>query len=397
EVLYNKATGFMHMNHMQAVLSNTETTYRIGSVTKMFTATMILQLVDEGKLSLDTKLAEYYPKIANADKITIRQMLNHTSGIHSFTDDSVYLEYYTTPQTQEQLLDRFYKLTPDFEPGKETGYSNTAYVLLGYIIEKITGNTYAEELKKRITKVADLENTYYGETTKARRNNEAHSFNYDGKDWKEAPETDMSVPHGAGAIISTPNDMVKFITALFTGKLLKPETLELMKTCDKSGFGLGCMSFGFQDKVAYGHGGSIDAFESNLAFFPGDSLAVAVCSNGLNYSMNQLMIDLLSIVYKNDFQLPIFTEFILNAETLEAYKGVYAAPGFPLKITVTPQGNQLSAQATGQPSFILEAQSETLFKFDPAAITIEFVKDENGTINTFKFTQGGFKTVFVKE
>lgn len=396
KVLYNKATGYRKVDGEHKTASDINTRYRIGSISKMFTATMILQLVDEGRLSLDSTLAKFFPKMANSGKITIRQMLNHTSGIHNFTNDEEYLQYYTQGQTQEQLLERFYKLKPDFEPGTGTEYSNTAYVLLGFIVEKATNNSYAQELKTRIADKAGLKNTYYGKPADVKQN-EAFSYNYDGKNWNEDKETDMSIPHGAGAIVSTPNDKAAFITALFTGKLLKPETLEQMKTVDENNFGLGCMEFQFRDKVAYGHGGSIDAFESNLAFMPGDSLAVAVCSNGLNYSMNQLMIGLLSIIYIDSYQLPIFTEFALDAEKLEAYKGIYAAPGFPLKITIAPDGNQLTAQATGQPSFMLEAQSETLFKFDAAAITIEFVKEENGAINSFKFTQGGFKTVFVKE
>src|SRR5690606_9537400 len=127
-----------------------DTKFRIGSITKMFTATMILQLVEEGKLTMETKLGAYFPSVPNAKEITIEQLLNHHSGLYNITDEE-YLNYYTQPKTQQEILERIAKQTPDFPPGERGAYSNTNYLLLGYILEKLTDKSYAENLHSRIT------------------------------------------------------------------------------------------------------------------------------------------------------------------------------------------------------------------------------------------------------
>ena len=168
KVIYSRAVGISHIGDKGYVPADTKTKYRIGSITKMFTATLVFQLVEEGKLKLDDTLNKFFPEIPNAKKITVAQMLNHHSGIHNITDDAAnYLSYSRRPQTREQMLAIIAKTTPDFEPGAKAAYSNSNYILLGYIVEKLTGKSYKDALNERIAAKINLADTYYGGKTTA--------------------------------------------------------------------------------------------------------------------------------------------------------------------------------------------------------------------------------------
>lgn len=164
-VLYQKAIGFASINDQGKVPATIHTRYRVGSISKTFTAVMIFQLIEKGKLSLNDPLAKYFSTIPNADKITVSNLLNHRSGIYNFTNDPAYLQYMTQPKSQTEMVEIIAKNKSDFEPGTKFEYSNSNYVLLGYIIEKITGKTYSENLDQRIVKKLNLKETYIGTKT----------------------------------------------------------------------------------------------------------------------------------------------------------------------------------------------------------------------------------------
>jgi D-alanyl-D-alanine carboxypeptidase len=295
-MLYQKAIGYQQINNGIKIPATTKTKYRVGSISKMFTASIIFQLIQEGKLSLTTSLATYYPQLPNAEKITIGEMLSHRSGLHNFTSDSLYRSYMAKRQSEAHMIALFEKEKPDFNPDEKFEYSNTNFVLLGYIIEKITGKTYAEELKQRITSKIGLKDTFYGGKINS-ANDEAYSYTFN-SEWEQMPETDMSIPGGAGGIVSTPTDLVKFIEALFDGKLISQDNLEHMKTI-KNNYGMAMMQMPFDNKISYGHGGAIDGFLSMLGYFPEDKLAIAYISNGVVFSTNDVMIGALSIYFIN--------------------------------------------------------------------------------------------------
>lgn len=221
--LYSRAIGYSWYG-TQNIPANTGTKYRVGSVTKMFTAAMIFQLIEEGKLSLNTKLSEFYPQIPNAEKINIAEMLNHSSGIHSFTGEADhYKSWLGQAQTPAQLVARMISRS-EFEPGSKHEYSNSNFILLGYIVEKFDKRSYAVSLKSRITAKLKLSNTYYGGKISAFAN-EANSYKWINNTWQTDTETDMSIPGGAGAIVSNPTDLDAFMYALFTGKLVSMASL----------------------------------------------------------------------------------------------------------------------------------------------------------------------------
>jgi len=388
-LVYQNSIGFSQINIGTKTPATFETKYRIGSISKMFTATMIFQLIDEGKLSFETPLARYFPQLPNAGKITIREMLNHRSGLHNFTSDSLYATYMGSPKSEAEMIAIFGRQKPDFEPDTKAEYSNTNFVLLGYIIEKLTGKTYGEELKKRVTAKIGLTQTYYGTKTNLTKN-EVYSYNYQGQ-WTQMPETDMSIPGGAGAVVSTPADLVKFINALFDGKLISPTSLELMKTM-RDNYGMAMFAMPFYDKKGYGHSGGIDGFLSLLFYLPQEKIAIAYTSNGTRYSYNDVVMGALSIYLNKPFTIPEFKTITLNTTDLDKYIGEYSSTQMPSKIYITKKNATLFAQATGQRAFPMEAKGDNKFVYASAGAAFQF----EPTKRSFTLTQGGTTYLFTK-
>lgn len=379
--VYQRSIGYADVENK--IKSNENTRYRIGSISKTFTATIIMQLVDEKKLSLGTKLSTFFPEIPNAAKITIEQMLRHHSGINNFTEDEKYRDWMEKPQTHEEMLKKIVKLGSGFEPGTKALYSNSNYVLLSYIAEKIEGKGFPEILNSRIVIPCRLQNTGYGGKIDTKKN-EAKSYRKP-KEWVPASETDMSIPAGAGAIASTPTDLNRFLLALFSGKLVSDSSLQNMEKI-VDGFGIGIIKFPFYDKKTFGHTGGIDGFQAIAGYFPDDKVLVSYISNGVVMSRNDITIGILSIYFGNDYKLPEFKQpIVLKPEDLDLFPGIYSTPKLPMKLTVTKIENQLSAQATNQPSFLLEAIEKDKFVFEEGGIEIQFIPQDQKLI----LKQGG--------
>lgn len=391
-VVYSRAVGSSRIVEKDKKPATAATKYRIGSITKMFTATLIFQLIDEGKLKTTDTLDKFFPQIPNAKKITVAHLLNHRSGLHNFTDDADYPTYLTKPKTPAELVALISKSKPDFEPNARAAYSNANYVLLGYIVERASKKSYQTVLKEKITAKIGLSDTYVGGKIGAKEN-ESFSYNYIG-DWKPSSETDMSIPGGAGAIVSTPTDLTKFIEALFNSKLVSPNSLSQMKTITDN-YGMGMFQYPVYGKKAFGHTGGIDGFNSMLLHIPEENLSVAYISNGMVYPVNDILLGVLAIYLNRPYEIPTFEAVAVTvaAEDLDKYIGVYSSADVPLKITVTRENGALSAQATGQPAFPLEATAKNKFRFEPAGVVLEFDAEKNQMI----LRQGGGQFLFTKD
>lgn len=389
-VFYSRAIGYSQINGAEKKPVSETTKYRIGSITKMFTASMVFQLVEEKKLNLTDTLDKFFPQIPNAQKITIAQMLGHRSGIYELTSDAEFRSWKSQAKTKEEIVALIAKGKPAFEPGAKAEYSNSNYVLLGQIVEKVGGTSYQDALKQRITSKIGLKDTYLGTGFAEPSKNEGFSYNYVG-DWKQETETHLSIPGGAGAMISTPNDLTKFIQALFDGKIVSKESLEQMKPKEK--YGMGINSFPFGDKTFYGHGGGIDGFRSILVYYPEEKLALAYTSNGVNYPSNNIVNGVFDIYWKTPFEIPTFETVAVSPEVLDKYVGVYSTSDAPFKLTITRDKSTLIAQPTGQPAFPLEATAQDKFKLESRGVVLEF--DAAKTQLTFK--RGGRDVVFTKE
>lgn len=365
------------------------TKYKIGSVTKTFTAVMIMQLVEEKRLKLEDKLSKFYPQIPNADKITINDLLRHRSGILDYVNADSTVNV-MTKVSKKEMIARIAGYPSVFEPNSKAEYSNSNYYLLGCIIEDLTKVSYATNLKNRITNRLKLRDTYMVDKVDRKRN-EAYSYLYDGTTWNLFPEWDMSLPFAAGGITSNANDLTAFMRGLFNGKLLKqPSSLDEMTKLNQS-YGIGLVTFPFGERKFFGHTGGIEGYKSVVGYYPTEKLGISLIVNGDNFNRNDIMMGILSIYYKMPFPFPNLTSLKVDENILKNYAGVYSSKDILLKITVKIERGELIAQATGQNSFPLNAVSNTEFTFDSAGITMKFGD------KTMVLKQGGMEFKFVKE
>ncbi|ACU04619.1 serine hydrolase domain-containing protein [Pedobacter heparinus] len=387
KMVYSKAVGYAIAD--TKIPATPETKYRIGSITKVFTGTVIFQLIQEGKLSLTTTLATFFPALPNADKITMAHLLNHSSGLFNLTSDPGYASILGAKLSQADLLARF-QHAPVFEPGAKNEYSNTNFILLGFIIEKLDKKSYAASVKSRIIDKIGLKNTYYGGPINP-ANNEARSYKWK-EGWVAEQETDMSIPGAAGAMVANPGDLVQFFNALFTGKLISEASLLQMEKIT-NGYGMAMFKMSFGEHSSYGHTGGIDGFQSQAAYFPENKMAIAITANGVNTSLNDVAIGVLSILFNKPYVIPTFSNLKLKNEDLNKYLGTYASDKMPLKITITSKDAVLYAQATGQSAFPLVAAKPDVFTFESAGINLTF----DVANNQMTFRQGGATFVMTKE
>ena len=387
--IYQNSVG--HADIANKIKATDKTKYRIGSISKTFTATIIMQLADEKKLDISKTIDQYFPNLPNAKKITIEHLLRHRSGLHNFTSDEDYLTYMESPKTRVELIKIFTDKGTDFEPNEKFEYSNTNYVLLSFIAEDADEKIFSDILNNRIVKPLKLQNTYYGQKINTKEN-EALSYTNVGA-WNLATETDMSIPIGAGSVVSTPADLNSFLIGLFSGKLVSEKSLVQMKEIVE-GYGIGMIQLPFGTKIGFGHSGAIDGFQSVAGYFLKEKFSISYCTNGAVMPKNDILIGVLSIYFGVDYQIPVILPTIdVSTKVLDKYLGVYSSPAFPLKITVSREDKVLIAQATGQGPIPLEAYEINKFKFDPALLKLEFMPDEN----KMKFEQRGSALEFTRE
>lgn len=388
ELIYTRSLGYTDVGNKNKANKNTK--YRIGSISKTFTAALVLKGVEEGKIDLNQSIDKFFPEFPNASNITVLQLLQHRSGIHNFTDDENYLSWNTMPKPEKEMVDIIIKGGSDFEPNSKSDYSNSNYVLLSYILEKTFKKPYFKILSENITQPLDLNNTYLPNNAN-KDGEESNSYSWRGK-WVLEADTDVSIPMGAGGIVSTPVDLVTFSDALFGGKIVNDESLKQMETV-KDNFGLGLFPIPFGKKRGWGHSGAIDGFSSVFTYFPDGDISYALTSNGTNVNNNDISIAVLSAVYGVPYEIPEFYNIELTSEDLDQYVGIYSSSDIPLKITITKEDGSLIAQATGQSSFPLEATGQDKFGFSPAGVVLEFTPEES----TMVLKQGGGVFTFKKE
>jgi CubicO group peptidase (beta-lactamase class C family) len=391
ELIYSKYVGFS--DYEKIIKADENTKYRIGSTTKTFTAVLTLKAVEEGKLSLDDKLDKYFPDIINSKDIKIEYLLNHRSGIYSVTSEPEFLDWRTKYKTRAEILEIIKSGKNQFKPNSKAYYSNSNYILLTYILEDIYGKSYNEILKDKITKPLLLKNTYLDDKIDT-DNKESKSYKFVA-DWEADLETDISIPLGAGGMVSNPVDLAKFVEALFNGKILKPETVEKMKTIIDT-VGLGIFEIRIDGKTAYEHPGVIDGFRANYIYIPEDEIIYTFTTNGLNYEDKYIQKTVIDAVYNNPFQIPEFgPTYEVTSEDLDKYLGVYSSPDVNklLKITIGKNGNVLTAQGTMQDLFPATAVDKNKFRIGAIGAKLEFKPEEEKII----WNQNGHTSIWTKE
>ena len=394
QVLLNKGYG---MASVEWQIPNTpESKFRLGSLTKQFTATLVLLLQQDGKLNIADPVNKYLTDAPKAwDKITLAELLGHTSGIPNFTNDKTFGSWSQSAHSVAELLAFFSDKPLEFEPGSKFEYSNSNFEVLGAVIEKVSGWKYGDLLRERIFDPLGMKDTGLdADDLVLPKRAEGYVPGKDGL--AVARSESMSVPWAAGSIYSTTGDLLKWEHGLFGGKVFSADSLKLMTTAGKRNYGLGVGVEDMDGLKVVDHGGGIEGFNTFLSYAPEKKIAVVVLSNVNGAAPDQMAHQLLNVVLGKPVELASEKKAVpISKEELAKFVGVYdLAPTF--SITFAVDGDHLTGQGTGQPAFSLmyvgvKDGHERFFVVEVGA-EVEFVPDPAGGFASIVLHQGGHDT-----
>jgi len=386
KILLSKGYGMA--NYELDVPNTPQMKFLLGSITKQFTSMAVMQLQEKGLLSVDDSLKKYIPDYPDGDKITVHHLLTHTSGIPNFTSFPEYTKTMMLASPVEETVERFKNKELEFTPGEKFSYSNSGYILLGYIIEKVSQKPYEAYLKENILQPLNLEDTGYGhyEPILEKR---AAGYSWGKDHLVNASYLDMSIPHGAGALYSTVEDLYLWDRALYTEKLVSKNSLDKIFTPFKDNYGYG---WGISELFGHkriSHGGGINGFTTDISRYPDDDVCIIVLSNFDHSSTGKISQDLAAIVFGEKYEFPKERKEVkVDPKIYEAYVGQYELkPNFI--ITITKENDRLFAQATGQPKAEIYPESEIKFFLKAVDAQLTFIKDDKGEVTQLILHQGG--------
>lgn len=378
QVIYEKAFGMANLE--LGVPLKTDHVFRIGSVSKQFTGAAIMQLVEQGKLSLQDDLTKFIPDYpTQGKKITVEHLLTHTSGIKSYTDMAEWTpEVHRKDFTVSALIDFFKNQPMDFDPDAKWQYNNSGYILLGYIIEKVSGQTYGEYVTEHLFKPLGMKNSYYGDVEPVIKNRAAgYSQAGPAGGYFNAAFLSMTQPYAAGSLLSTVEDLYTWTKALHSGKVVKPESLKKMTTPytlpdgTNTHYGYGLQMGNLLGSPTVEHSGGIHGFLSDLVYLPNEDVCVAILTNCDCEPPSNLTARLAALVIGKPFQ-PASTK--VEASDLEQYVGVYENDKKEQRI-ITAEGGQLYSQRTGGQKFKINPYGPDQFFFEESFARITFQRE----------------------
>lgn len=301
-IIYSRAEGYADVDTKKKNDRNTK--IRIGSISKSFTAALVLKAVEEGKIKLSDSLANWFPELKNAQKITIDLMLRHRTGIFNFTEIPDSREWEQKFHTQEEFITYFKNQQSNFEPGTEFEYSNTNYALLSFILEKIYQKNFADILREKITEPLRLNNTDYTFETDSTKN-EAYSYNIQNKYIRNQNVNYTNHP-ASGGILSTADDLNRFLIALFDGKIINKESLKIMLPLNHGEYGMGIIKLQSTKQDIFEHGGRVENYFSDYWYFPNEKLGLVILSNSTNINLDDPLLKMTQYAYGNTVETPDF-------------------------------------------------------------------------------------------
>jgi CubicO group peptidase (beta-lactamase class C family) len=375
QVLLNK--GYGSANLEWNIPNTPSTKFRLGSVTKQFTAACILLLEERGKLKIEDPVKKYMADAPPAwDKVTIYNVLTHTAGIPNFTGFPDYVKTQALASPAEKTVARFRDKPLDFEPGSKFSYSNSGYVLLGFLIEKISGQSYAKFLQENIFTPLQMKDSGYDSNADVIARRAAGYSLGGGNSLVNAGFVNMTIPGGAGGLYSTTEDLLKWEQGMFGGKLLSAGSIQKMTTPFKDDYAFGLLVRTEHGRKQVWHNGGIEGFNTSMAYYPGSKIVVAVLANVNGPTPDVMLPKLAAAAHGDAVQLTTERkEITVSPDILAKYVGVYAmSPG--VNMTITLADGQLISQMSKQGKVPLFAESETIFFPKVVDAQIEFPKDE---------------------
>jgi len=328
ELRYQRVLGFARMHDGKREDADVVTRYRIGTATELFTAVLTMQLAEKASIMLDGPVAEFFPDLPKALKITYRDLLGHRSGLADYTDEPTYTAWRTGPRTHAQMLEVITQGGSSFEARERVEENPSNYLVLGYMLEKVYERPYDQVLKRQIVDKLGMQRTYMAGAGSASLESVSYQPNPDGS-WGQVADTDPSIHGGAAGAVSTPADLVRFMDTLFAGKLVSPDSLSSMRNQD-GGSGLGLWSYAVAGQSGLGHRGRVDGFRAAVYHFPQRKLTIAVTTNASRVPIDELVDELLTTVFDRRHQPPAMTPIKLTATQQAEYLGTWhSEPGSP--------------------------------------------------------------------
>ena len=330
KVIYKGGFGLANMEWN--IPNAPDTKFRLGSITKQFTAMLTLQLVEQGKLKLDGKISDYLPDYRKdiGEKVTVHHLLTHTSGIPSYTSQpGFFANVSRNPYKVADFVKQYTSGNLEFEPGTKYAYNNSGYFLLGAIIERLTGKTYEQALKEMIFDKIGMTNTGYDRHDPLIQKR-ASGYVKTGTGYLNAAYLDMSLPYAAGSMYSTVEDLYLWDQALYTDKLLTPQSKELMYKPFLEKYAYGWVvtnaSFKLKDQSipVITHGGGINGFTTTIVRFPREKHLIVFLDNTGSQNLDQLSEKLAKILYGQPYDLPKMSIAVVVEKTI-GEKGIDAA------------------------------------------------------------------------
>jgi CubicO group peptidase (beta-lactamase class C family) len=392
ELLLARGYGTADLEHEVPV--TVETVFRLGSVTKQFTAAAVLRLVDQGKVSLDDPITKYLPDSpVRGRTVSIRQLLNHTSGIRSYTSlgPAYWRDTFRLDLPPERIAALTANLEPDFEPGTNWLYNNSGFVILGLLIEKVSGQRYSTYLEREIFAPLGLRSTSYCDDV-ALVPHRARGYDRSGKQLRNTTPLSMSVPYAAGSLCSTVLDLLAWRRALGDGKVISPALYqEMIRPAvltngwrTNYGFGLGRYRLGDRGVEVIRHGGTINGFQANLLYVPAADLIVAALAN--TGGSNPVGIGARIVAAMTGTSLVEPSDRDLSPTEAERYAGRYQLGPWIVEVgfangqlTAGPVGVEEPAELSAQGNGRFLARSIGAFGFYGAETTVIFSGGEAHT------------------
>lgn len=386
KALFSKAYEFANLEWR--IPNTTTTKFRIGSVTKQFTAAAALLLEERGKLKTDDLIKTYFPEAPVAwQRVTLAQLLSHTSGIPNYTETNDIVQLSARQMTPTEIVNTVRDRPLDFLPGERMRYSNTGYVLLGIAIEKASSMSYERFLQDNFWTPLGMKDSGYDKhaTIIPQR---ASGYARGPEGLQNSFYTDMSTPFSAGALYSTVGDLLTWQRALFGKKVISDASLRKMTTPVKDNYGFGFFIHDAGSHKVIEHGGGISGFNSHLTYFPDEQIVVVALSN-VSGGAHEVAMKLSSLALGEVVTLPSERKSVaVPKAVLEKYVGTYRiAPNFDIWFTI--DGTQLISQASRQPRFPLNAESESVFYTTAFESELEFQKDASGKVVSVTLRQNG--------
>ena len=377
KLLLKKGYGYSHTEQLTPHEPNT--IFNIASLTKPFTAALILRLAEDGKLSTNDQLNKYYPAYPNGDRITLRHLLTHTSGIANYTDDKNFSAMDQSKQVSLEKMISFFKDKPlDFEPGSRFRYSNSGYTMLGYIIENVTGMTYGKALELFIFKPLGMRHTSYGPPVKNEGLAKGYMMYY--KNFSlPAFAVHPSISYATGAIYSTVEDLYKWHLTLQRGKFLSKESLDAAYRKDKGSYGFGWFTDSLYGKQRVSHDGNIPGYKANINRIPEDDVCVIALSNANNSGVGGMVRNIMNILYDQPISKTFAEQPVIAMpdSIKQSFTGIYKfRQEDSLKVAVHLKDKALIVAIDGQSEFEILPVFKNQFK--SGQTRVEFMMNNEG-------------------